>query len=294
MKLFVRLQLLLFFSFVSLNIYSQNKRALLIGISDYGYANTGWANIHGANDVNLLQPTLKNNGFNIIKVCNRDATAKRIRKEFSALISKCKSGDLIYIHFSGHGQPFEDLNNDEDDGWDESIIPYDALKDYQKGIYEGSNHITDDELSSYIRKIRAKVGTSGFVFVVIDACHAGGSSRGDEDLYEEDLFYRGTNKGFSPNGKEYRPRVNKNGHFIIKMENGLSHVMILEACRSYQSNYEICENGNFYGPLSYYLNKVLQSASLLRSNDFPLQIKKLMDSDRRLIRQNMVFESTLK
>jgi hypothetical protein len=99
MKLFVRLQLLLFFSFVSLNIYSQNKRALLIGISDYGYANTGWANIHGANDVNLLQPTLKNNGFNIIKVCNRDATAKRIRKEFSALISKCKSGDLIYIHF---------------------------------------------------------------------------------------------------------------------------------------------------------------------------------------------------
>jgi hypothetical protein len=31
-------------------------------------------------------------------------------------------GDIIYLHFSCHGQPFEDMNGDEADGWDESYL----------------------------------------------------------------------------------------------------------------------------------------------------------------------------
>lgn len=295
MNFFLRLIIFFIYSFVCFNLYSQTKRAFLIGISDYGYANSEWQNIHGSNDADLLYQTLKNNGFNIIKVCNKNATAKRIRKEFSSLISKCKLGDYIYIHFSGHGQPFEDFNGDEDDGWDESIIPYDALMNYQRGRYEGTSHITDDELSSIIRKLRIKVGTKGFVFVVIDACHAGGSSRGDEEeLTEEEMFCRGTKIGFSPHGKVYRPRVNRNGHFIIQSENGLSNVIIIEACRSYQSNFEIKENGKYYGPLSFYLNKVLQTINISPSNEIPLRVKNMMDADRRLVRQNMVYESSIK
>ena len=47
---------------------AQTKRALLIGISDYGanVANTcdgQWENIHGANDVELLAPTLQKKRF---------------------------------------------------------------------------------------------------------------------------------------------------------------------------------------------------------------------------------------
>ena len=84
--------------------FAQTKRALLIGISDYGYAGKPdtWGNIHGANDVNLIYPTLKNKGFVITKICNRTATAKKIRSEFKKLISICKLGDFVYIHFSGH------------------------------------------------------------------------------------------------------------------------------------------------------------------------------------------------
>jgi len=281
--------------FVAPHIHSQNRRAVVIGISDYGYADSGWLNIHGANDADLLCTTLKSKGYSIVKICNKNATAKRIRNEFSNLVKKCKTGDYVYIHFSGHGQPFEDFNGDEDDGWDESIIPYDALMNYQRGRYEGTSHITDDELSSIIRKLRIKVGTKGFVFVVIDACHAGGSSRGDEEEQtEEEMFCRGTKIGFSPHGKVYRPRVNRNGHFIIQSENGLSNVVIIEACRSYQSNFEIKENGNFYGPLSFYLNKVLQTISISPSNEIPLRVKNMMDADRRLVRQNMVYESSIK
>ena len=39
-------------------IMAQNKRALLVGISDYQCVNKygGWNNIHGKNDVDLLYP----------------------------------------------------------------------------------------------------------------------------------------------------------------------------------------------------------------------------------------------
>lgn len=283
--------LLSFFFFVAPHIHSQSKHALLIGISDYGNANLGWSNIHGANDVNLLNTTLKKNGFNIKKVCNKDATAKRIRKEFNKLISKCKSGDYVYVHFSGHGQPFEDMDGDEDDGWDESIIPYDAQMKYVRGRYEGGNHIIDDELNKYIKKLQSIVGIKGFVFVVIDACHAGGSSRGEDE--EEVQYCRGTKSAFSPNGKEFRPRINARSNFTISKDNGISHIIILEACRSYQSNYEIKENGHYYGPLSYNLNKVLTSSNFTMDINLIFKVKQFMDQDRRLVRQNMVYESSI-
>ena len=63
------------------------------------------------------------------------------------------SGDIIYLHFSCHGQPIEDIDGDEDDGWDEALIPFDAKKKYQKGTYTGENHITDDELNSYLKRL---------------------------------------------------------------------------------------------------------------------------------------------
>lgn len=274
---------------------AQTKRALLVGISNYSNnKGTQWTDIHGANDVELIATTLKSQCFNITKVTNKQATAKRIRKEFSSLMRSCRAGDVVYIHFSGHGQPYEDKSGDEEDGWDESIIPYDAHKVYSKGKYEGANHILDDELYGYFDKIRTKVGARGLLCVVIDACHAGGSSRGDELEEDEEFFIRGTRDAFSPNGKIYRPRVNTNGHFVIKGSETQGDILILEACRSYQSNYEIKQDGQYYGPLSYYVNKTLRSNRLSNSLNWVQEVKRMMDGDRRLTRQNMVYETSLK
>lgn len=278
---------------------AQAKRALLIGISDYGATggNTRdgqWENIHGANDVDLIAPTLKKKGFKVVKVTNKAATAKQIRKEIKKLIGQCRSGDIVYLHFSGHGQPFEDMDGDEEDGWDESIIPYDAQKAYCKGKYEGANHILDDELYGYFDQLRMRVGEKGLLCVVIDACHAGGSSRGDELEEDEEICIRGTRDAFSPNGKIYRPRVNTNGHFVIKSSGTQGDILILEACRSYQSNYEIKQDGKYYGPLSYYVNKALRSIRLINSLKWVQEVKQTMDGDRRLTRQNMVYETSLK
>ncbi len=273
------------------------KRALLVGISDYGASinasSNQWSNIHGANDVELVSKTLKLQGFRITSITNKNATAQRIRKELKSLSNSCRKGDVVYIHFSCHGQPFEDRNGDEEDGWDESIIPYDAPKVFIKGKYEGTNHILDDELHGYFQRIRQAIGTTGFLCVVIDACHAGGSQRG-EDFDEDEPICRGTKDAFSPNGKTYRPRVNTNGHFTIPSGDKLGNIVILEACRSYQSNYEIKQDGKYYGPLTYYINKALSTLSLAPSLKWVQEVKRLMDRDQRLTKQNMVYETSLK
>ena len=174
-------------SFMIQPITAQTKRALIVGISEYiQSSNDAWGTIHGANDADLIVPVLKKQGFRTIKISNKAATAKRIRKGLDDLVASCKSGDNVYLHFSCHGQPYEDINGDEEDGWDESIVPYDALMVFQKGKYEGANHITDDELNSYFKELRSKVGKKGLVCVVIDACHAGGASRGEDDMEEDE------------------------------------------------------------------------------------------------------------
>lgn len=274
---------------IAISASAQTKRALVIGISDYPKCGAGsWEAIHGANDAELIVPILQGQGFKTTKICNEAATAEKIRKALNALVKSCTVGDIVYIHFSCHGQPFEDMNGDEGekDGWDESIVPYDAQKVYKKGVYEGQNHITDDELHTYYQMIRKKIGKSGFVCIVDDACNAGGSSRG------EDKFVRGTKKGFSPNEKDFDSKANKKGRFLIPQEPSSADITILEACRHYQSNHEIKQSDEYYGPLSYYVSQVLKKKELTNSLDWVIDVKRLMDGN--LVRQNMVYETSLK
>ena len=277
------------------SMYGQTKRALLVGISEYTTSTSSargqWGNIHGANDVELISKTLKQQGFKITSITNKKATARGIRTGLKSLTKSCRKGDVVYIHFSCHGQPFEDKNGDEEDGWDESIVPCDALKKYQKGKYEGANHILDDELHTYFQKIRQAIGPKGFLCVVIDACHAGSMQMGIE---EDEEFIRGTKDAFSPNGKIYQPRINTKGHFVIKNSGSQGEILILEACRSYQTNYEIKKNGQYYGPLSYYVNKVISSQPLAPNLKWVDEVERMMKKDGISNRQNMVRETSLK
>ena len=111
---------------------------------------------------------------------------------------------------------------------------------------------------------------------------------------EEEIYIRGIKKGFSPNKKDFIPRISKNGNFSIPQESGLSDIIVLEACRSYQSNYEIKQSGKYLGPLSYYITQVLSKQPFAHSIDWVLEVKKLMNADKRLTRQNMVYETSIK
>lgn len=274
---------------------AQQKRAFLVGISDYtnktALSDEDWVNIHGTNDVELLSKTLRKQKFSITTVKNQQATAEKIRKGLNEFARSCKPGDLVYLHFSCHGQPVEDKNGDEADKWDEAIIPIDAKKVYTKGRYTGENHILDDELNGYFRTIRRNIGPKGFVYVIVDACHAGTSYRGDEE--EDSTVVRGTNRGFSSSGKIYTPKIDKRGKIKIENNAQMSGICIVEACRSYQSNSEIRENGVYYGSLSFYVNKVLQESRLGRNMSWINKVSNHIKSDIRLPRQDLVIETSM-
>ena len=109
-----------------LNCMGQNYHAVLIGIGQYP-SSSGWSTIHGDNDIPLIKASLINQGFpdeNITTILNEQATKECILNSFESLLSRIGKGDVVYIHFSGHGQQITDLNGDEDDGYDEAWIPY--------------------------------------------------------------------------------------------------------------------------------------------------------------------------
>ena len=58
-------------------------------------------------------------------------------------------------------------------------------------------------------------------------------------------------------------------------------------------NSEIQENGTFYGSLSYYVNQVLQKVELGKDVIWTNKVSCLMNEDVRLMRQNIVIETSL-
>lgn len=154
------------------------RRALAIGIGTY--EDPAWVRINGDKDVRPVVDMLKLNDFNdITTLTQTEATKSAIVGEFKALAERCAAGDTVYIHFSGHGQRMTDIDGDEEDGWDESWIPYDAYRKYCDKDH-GERHLCDDEIGKSLMNIRKKVGESGLIAVVVDACHAGDSTRKPE------------------------------------------------------------------------------------------------------------------
>lgn len=246
------------FCLVSIAGNAQRKRAFMVGISHYDTALTGyqWNNINGTEDVKLLSSILKKQGFDLTVLTDEQATFDNITHQMSQFIGKTRKGDIVYLHFSTHGQPVEDLDGDESDGWDEAIVPIDAYKLYKKGVYEGNRHLIDDQLNQYVKKLREKIGSSGFLYVIIDACHAGTSSRANDETV------RGTKVGFTYNNKVFKPSTTKKSHYRIETLSKMANVLFIEACRPDQVNMEIKVGDKRYGPLSYNISQALSSHSL--------------------------------
>ena len=100
-------------------LHAETRRALLIGISDYGNEMEDpnkWTNISGANDVALLSPLFKQQGYKVTTLSDAQATYSGITSALKKIAKQSQKGDIVYLHFSMHGQPFEDLNGDEADG----------------------------------------------------------------------------------------------------------------------------------------------------------------------------------
>lgn len=248
---------------------AQRKRALMVGISNYhSYGYKIWPNIHGAEDVALLTPELQQKGFKVQTLANERATCQGILSALDRFTAATKQGDVVYLHFSCHGQPVEDglksgyPTSDEADRWDESIVPIDAGKTFDVNGYKGEKHITDDELAVYVMQLRQRLGPQGVLFVVIDACHAGNMERDDFETI------RGTNEGLARNPHlKYNP-ANMTERSKPVQSPLLAPVLFIEACESNQRNQEIKYERKDYGALSFNIWQMLS-----KSTSFPLTVQ---------------------
>ena len=164
---------------LSMQLNAQTRRALVIGLGEQ--QDKAWGKINGDKDVPIVLEMLKDAGFeSITTLTNRQATKTGMVGALKQMAASSQTGDVVYVHYSGHGQQMTDVHNDETDGLDECWIPYDACRK-ASATYHGEKHLTDDELNVYLNAVRRKIGASGKLLVVIDACHSGDGTRGDDD-----------------------------------------------------------------------------------------------------------------
>ncbi|MCZ2224237.1 MAG: caspase family protein [Chitinophagales bacterium] len=165
-------------------LFAQKKIALIVAIGKYPPEQRYWKNLSSERDLVHIKNALLKNGFeekNIKTLVNEQATKNGMIKALNELANNAKSGDIVYFHFSGHGQQIQDDPNDgyldEADGYDEALIPYDAKGKWDIVDYHGEKHFRDDLLEEKLNAIRKKVGQKGSVVVVLDACHSGTATR---------------------------------------------------------------------------------------------------------------------
>lgn len=142
------------------------KRAVLIGINYVGQQ----GQLSGChNDVKNMKEYLMNvHGFEERNMTilmddgmHMNPTRANIMQAYRDLTRYSAPGDTVFIHYSGHGGRVRDTSGDEDDGYDETLIPVD---------FQRSGQITDDEL---FRDLVKPMPKGVLMTSLMDCCHSG-------------------------------------------------------------------------------------------------------------------------
>ncbi len=273
MKFFRKIILATYIVLLPLLVYCQQnkptKHALLFAVSNYPESG-GWDKLSCANDIVHLSKALRWVGFqpsNIVNVIDSEATVSGIKKAFIDLNNRIKKGDIVMIHFSGHGRQVEADSDNKIDGLDECFVPIDALslekindQDSVQLKNEMSKYLRGHILGDLLKQIRVKLGSSGDLVVTLDFCSSGGATRGANKV-------RGgkaplVSKNFNPLNHHYSDSSQLFKQVLNNQQDlQLSPYNVISATRPEESDTETKdENGKEIGPLSY---AIFQSFSQL-------------------------------
>ncbi len=148
----------------------KDRYALLIGIGDYtdsrfpalSYTVNDAEQMHKTFNKRLGIPTTQ-----MLLLTEHKAKKKNIKKAMDILNTKSTLKDEVYIFYAGHGGFIKDIKPyDEGDGYDECILPIDAVKG------NVNSYIIDDEWSSWLGSVKCKK-----MVIIFDSCHSGGMER---------------------------------------------------------------------------------------------------------------------
>jgi hypothetical protein len=235
------------------------KRAVLIGINKYQVPG---ADLQGCvNDVKNLKGALTTYyGFadkDIATLTDAQATKKGMERAIKKLITKAKKGDVLLLHYSGHGSNVPDDNGDEADHRDEILCPTDL---------DWKNPFRDDWLRKALGKLRREVNLT----VIMDCCHSGTITRvmnpfdaprrqrylpcpWDLIATESGRKLRGTLRGQL--GKAPRGRKRKKDIVHADIQE-----LLITGCRDTQTSADAYISGSYNGALTYYLVESIKEA----------------------------------
>jgi hypothetical protein len=229
------------------------KRALLIGINKYQIPG---ADLRGCvNDVKILTSALVEfYGFkkaDITALLDLDATKKAIMAGIKKIISESKSGDVVLIHYSGHGSNVPDDNGDEPDGRDEILCPTNLNWD---------DTLRDDWLRTTLDKVKPGVQLT----LIMDCCHSGTNTRAiqppDAKVLSRYLpspwAIAGTESGHRNVGRSVRSQLRRSAPASRKTKdivNAELPELLITGCRDTQTSADAFIDGTYNGALTWAL-----------------------------------------
>lgn len=227
------------------------KRALCVGINDYPY--TEEDDLRGCiNDAQgwfaLLRDHYDFAASDITLLTDKAATKKGVLTKLKKLLASGKKGDVLVFTNASHGTNERDTGNDEPDGFDEALCPYDV----------DSNLILDDEL----REIIGGLASGVRFYMISDSCHSGSVTRAIPGRNARAAKYR-RSRYLSPEtrGKEGVPnpatRAIQRRRKLVPSEEDMVE-LLLAGCSARQSSYDDMFGQTFHGAMSYYALETIQ------------------------------------
>lgn len=147
---------------------SGRRKALLVGINYIGQKNELRGCINDVKNLSAFLIERYNYKLEDMVILTddqsdpvRQPTKANIIRAMGWLVSGAQPNDSLFLHYSGHGGQTEDLDGDEDDGYDEVIYPVD---------FKVAGHIVDDDIHDMVVKPLVQGVRLTAIF---DSCHSG-------------------------------------------------------------------------------------------------------------------------
>ena len=235
------------------------KRAVLIGINRYQVPG---ADLRGCvNDVRNLQKALVElYGFStrdVVTLLDAQATKRNMQAAIRQLVASGRKGDVLVLHYSGHGSNVPDKDGDEADHRDEILCPHDL---------DWKAPLTDDWLRTTFDRLRKGVNLTA----IFDCCHSGTATR---LLYPPDapIVPRYLPSPWdlvaSESGRRLRGTLRATVHRATETKRRRSDVVtadipevLFSGCRSTQTSADAYIGGSYNGALTYNLVAALREA----------------------------------
>jgi len=278
-----------------------NKKALFIGIN---YTGTQ-AELKGCiNDVrNISELVCGRFGFqNCLYLTDeqqdpeKKPTYNNIIEAMKWLVQGAQPNDSLFFHYSGHGGTAKDSQNDEIDGFDETILPLD---------YNTSGQIVDDVIYANLVKPLPKGCRLTAIF---DSCHSGTvmdlpytyQCDGNVEVIENDVrkeifkkainvvgsLIQGNPAGIAEalmsifDGSLSATSNSANQQAIIEKRQHDADVIQFSGCRDNQTSADASINNVATGAMSYALITVLGQNQNLSYSQLLTQIRQIMKEKR--------------